>query len=159
MASVTDEWIPDKDHWILYQRLTLKHPLSIRSLYVLLVGPSAQAALRLSAELAGDDSSVTAALSLGVLGGTYILGDAEAKDRPAASSISTGMTEERDGLISDVGAWIGSADLGSSSAVIKNPILLKAWKVITWRWRLSWRSTHLLDCFGCRQDQPSGACL
>ena len=46
----------------------------------------------------------TAALSLGVLGGTCILGDAEAKDRPAASSISTGMTEERGGLISDMGA-------------------------------------------------------
>ena len=45
-----------------------------------------------------------AALSLGVLGGTCMLGDAEAKDRPAASSINTGMTEERDGLISDMGA-------------------------------------------------------
>ena len=33
-----------------------------------------------------------------------MLGDAEAKDRPAASSISTGMTEERGGLISDMGA-------------------------------------------------------
>ena len=34
--------------------------------------------------------------------------------------------------------WIGSADLWSSSAVIKNPnpILQKVWKVITWRWRL-----------------------
>ena len=47
---------------------------------------------------------MSAALSLGVLGGTYILGGAEAKDRPAASSISTGMTEEKDGLISDMGA-------------------------------------------------------
>ena len=47
---------------------------------------------------------MTAALSLGVLGGTCILGDAEAKDRLAASFISTGMTEERDGLISEVGA-------------------------------------------------------
>ena len=45
-----------------------------------------------------------AAPSLGVLGGTYILGDAEAKDRPAASSISTRMTEETDVLISDMGA-------------------------------------------------------
>ena len=32
--------------------------------------------------------------------------------------------------------WIGSAQLWSSSIVIKNPILQKAWKVITWRWRL-----------------------
>ena len=32
--------------------------------------------------------------------------------------------------------WIGSAELLSCSVVIKNPILLKAWKVITWRWRL-----------------------
>ena len=45
-----------------------------------------------------------AALSLGVLGGTCTLGDAEVKDRPAALSISTEMTEERDGLISDMGA-------------------------------------------------------
>ena len=59
------------------------------------------------------------------------------KDRPAASSISTGMTGESDGLISIwANSWIGSADFGSSSALIKNPILLKAWKVITWRWRL-----------------------
>ena len=46
------------------------------------------------------------ALSLGVLGGTCILGGVEAKDRPAASSINTGMTEERDGLISDMGALL-----------------------------------------------------
>ena len=45
-----------------------------------------------------------AALSLGARGGICILGGAEAKDRPAASSINTGMTEERDGLISDMGA-------------------------------------------------------
>ena len=37
---------------------------------------------------------------MGVLGVTCILGDAEAKDRPAASSISTGMIGQRDGLIS-----------------------------------------------------------
>jgi len=37
---------------------------------------------------------------LGVLGGICILGGAEAKGQPVASSISTGMTEERDGLIS-----------------------------------------------------------
>ena len=43
---------------------------------------------------------------MGVLGGTCILGDAEAKDRPAALSISTGMTEERDGLISDTGTQL-----------------------------------------------------
>ena len=45
-----------------------------------------------------------AALSSGVLGSTYILGDAEAKDRPAASSISTGMIGQRDGLISGLDA-------------------------------------------------------
>ena len=33
-------------------------------------------------------------------------------------------------------SWIGSTALWSSSVVIKNPILQKAWKVITWRWRL-----------------------
>ena len=72
-----------------------------------------------------------------VLGGTCILGGAEAKDRPAASSISTGMTGERDGLISDIGALLNRLRiLWFSSAVIKNPIFQKAWKVITWRWRL-----------------------
>ena len=43
---------------------------------------------------------------MGARGGIYILGGAEAKDRPVASSISTGMTEERDGLISDMGAQL-----------------------------------------------------
>ena len=33
-------------------------------------------------------------------------------------------------------SWIGSEALWSSSVVFKNPILQKAWKVITWRWRL-----------------------
>ena len=33
-------------------------------------------------------------------------------------------------------SWIGSGSLWSSSVVITNPILHKAWKVITWRWRL-----------------------
>ena len=47
---------------------------------------------------------MTEALSLGVLGGTCILGDVELKDRPSALSIGTGMTEERGGLISDMGA-------------------------------------------------------
>ena len=47
------------------------------------------------------------------------------------------MAEERGGLSAIwAHSWIGSTDLGSSSAVIKNPILLKAWKLITWRWRL-----------------------
>ena len=74
---------------------------------------------------------------MGVLGGICILGGAEAKDRPAASSISTGMTGERDGLISDIGALLDRVrKLWFSSAVIKNPIFQKAWKVITWRWRL-----------------------
>ena len=44
---------------------------------------------------------------MGVLGGTCILGGVVVKDRPAASSTSTGMTEERDGLISDMGVWLG----------------------------------------------------
>ena len=43
---------------------------------------------------------------MGARGGISILGGAEAKDRPVASSISTGMTEERDGLISDMGAQL-----------------------------------------------------
>ncbi len=57
-------------------------------------------------------------------------------------------------------SWIGSAYLGSSSAVIKNPTLLKALKVITWRWRLQ---LVIKAPFGLlwvgRQDQPSGSCL
>ena len=32
--------------------------------------------------------------------------------------------------------WIGSEQLWSSSIVVNNSILQKAWKVITWRWRL-----------------------
>ena len=43
---------------------------------------------------------------MGVPGGTCILGGAELKDRPVASSISTGMTEERDGVISDMGVLL-----------------------------------------------------
>ena len=43
---------------------------------------------------------------MGALGGTCILGGAEAKDRFADSSIRIGMTEERDGLISDMGALL-----------------------------------------------------
>ena len=78
-----------------------------------------------------------AGLFSGVLGGTCILGGAEAKDRPAASSISTGMIGQRDGLISGLDASLDRVNtLWSSSEVIKNPILQKAWKVITWRWRL-----------------------
>ena len=41
--------------------------------------------------------------ALAVLG-LAVLGGVEGNDRPAASSISTGMTEERDGLISEIGA-------------------------------------------------------
>ena len=40
----------------------------------------------------------------GVHGGICILGGAEAKDRPAASSISTGMIGQKDGLISGLDA-------------------------------------------------------
>ena len=43
-----------------------------------------------------------AALSLGFLCGTPILGGAEAQDRPASGSINTGMKGEGDGLISDL---------------------------------------------------------
>ena len=45
-----------------------------------------------------------AGLFSGVHGGICILGGAEAKDRPAASSISTGMIGQRDGLISGLDA-------------------------------------------------------
>ena len=45
-----------------------------------------------------------AGLSMGALGGICILGGAVAKDRPAASSISTGMIGQRDGLISGLDA-------------------------------------------------------
>jgi hypothetical protein len=45
-----------------------------------------------------------AVLSSGVLGGTFILGGAVARDRPAALSINTGVTGERDGVISNMGA-------------------------------------------------------
>ena len=41
---------------------------------------------------------------MGALGGTCILGDAEAKVRPAASFISTEMLGQRDGLISGLDA-------------------------------------------------------
>ena len=44
-----------------------------------------------------------AVLSSGVLGGTCILGGAEGRDQPAALSINTEVTEERDGVISDMG--------------------------------------------------------
>ena len=47
-----------------------------------------------------------AVLSSGVLGGTCILGGAVARDRPAALSINTDVTEERDGVISDVSAQL-----------------------------------------------------
>ena len=47
------------------------------------------------------------------------------------------MIGQRDGLISGLDASLDRVNtLWSSSAVIKNPILQKAWKVITWRWRL-----------------------
>ena len=47
------------------------------------------------------------------------------------------MTGEGDGLIAIWAyCWIRSTNLWSSSIVIKHPILQKAWKVITWRWRL-----------------------
>jgi hypothetical protein len=45
-----------------------------------------------------------AARSSGVLGSICILGGAEARDRPAALSINTGVTGERDGVISNMGA-------------------------------------------------------
>ena len=43
---------------------------------------------------------------MGVLGGTCILGGVEAKDRPAAWSINTGMTGERDTVISAMDALL-----------------------------------------------------
>ncbi len=47
------------------------------------------------------------------------------------------MTGESDGLISAMGALLDRVLITLvSSLVIKNPILQKAWKVITWRWRL-----------------------
>ena len=47
------------------------------------------------------------------------------------------MTGERDGLISTLDLLLDRlCNIWSSSAVIKNSILHKAWKVITWRWRL-----------------------
>ena len=47
------------------------------------------------------------------------------------------MTGEIDGLISAMGALLDRVRTTlPSSIVIKNPILQKAWKVITWRWRL-----------------------
>ena len=104
---------------------------------------------------------MTAALSLGVLGGTCILGDVELKDRPAALSISTGMTEERGGLISDMGAqldrvrgsWVQLSrdqEPDPSEGLEGHHLALAAsagdqcsfWPVV-----------------GGRQDQPSGSCL
>ena len=47
------------------------------------------------------------------------------------------MRGERDGLISATGTLVDrSTEHCSSSAVIKNSILQKAWNIITWRWRL-----------------------
>ena len=84
-------------------------PLSIRSVYVLVVVVLSAwvlgAALRLSVEFAGWWVRwAMAVLSSGVLGGTCILGGAEGRDRPAAWSINTEVTEERDGVISDMSA-------------------------------------------------------
>ena len=83
--------------------------LTIRSLYVLLVVLLSAwvlgAALRLSAEFAGWWVRwAMAVLSSVVLGGICILGVAEARHRPAAWSINTEVTEERDGVISNMGA-------------------------------------------------------
>ena len=104
---------------------------------------------------------MTAALSLGVLGGTCILGDVELKYRPAALSISTGMTEERGGLISDMGALLDRVrttflqlncdqERNPSEGLEGHHLALAAsagdqcsfWPVV-----------------GGRQDQPSGSCL
>ena len=98
---------------------------------------------------------------MGVLGGTCILGDAEAKDRPAASSISTGMTEERDGLISDMGAkldrvrrsWVQlSRDQESdpSEGLEGHHLAVEV---------AAGDQFSLWSVVGGRQDQPSGTCL
>ena len=88
----------------LLSRWTLLGIRCLFGLYVLLVVVLSAwvlgAALRLGRSWP-DDPLARLRLA-GVSSGACILGDAEAKDRPAASSISTGMTEERDGLISDV---------------------------------------------------------
>ena len=102
-----------------------------------------------------------AALSLGVLGGTCILGGVEAKDRPVASSISTGMTEERDGLISDMGAqldrvrrsWVQlSRDQESdpSEGLEGHHLAVEV---------AAGDQFSLWTVVGGRQDQPSGTCL
>ena len=101
------------------------------------------------------------ALPLGVLSCTWILGCAEVKDRPAASSISTGMTEERDGLISDMGAylyrvprsWVQlSRDQESDpSEGLEGHHL--AVEVAAGDQRTLWTSV------GGRQEQPCGSCF
>ena len=78
-----------------------------------------------------------AGLFLGVLGGICILGGAEAKDRPAVSSISTWMIGQRDGLISGLAA---SLDRVPRPLVQLSrdpePHLSEGLEGITWRWRL-----------------------
>ena len=102
-----------------------------------------------------------AARSLGVLGGTCIPVGAVVKDRPAASSINTGMTEERDGLISDMGAqldrvrrpWVQlSRDQESdpSEGLAGHHLAVEV---------AAGDQCSLWTAVGGRQDQPIGACL
>ena len=47
------------------------------------------------------------------------------------------MTRGQDGGISDMGTSLDRVDIPlPSSDVIKNSVVRKAWKVLTWRWRL-----------------------
>ena len=102
-----------------------------------------------------------AVLSLGVLGGTCILGGVEAKDRPAASSINTGMTEERDGLISDMGAQLdrvrrSSVQLSRDQESDPSEDLEGHHLAVE---VAAGDQCSLWTAVGCRQDQPSCARL
>ena len=101
------------------------------------------------------------ALSLGVLGGTCILGGVEAKDRPAAWSINTGMTGERDRVISAMDALLDRVritlvQLNRDQAPDPSKGLEGHHLAVAVAAR---NQGTIWFAVGGRQDQPSGACL
>ena len=102
-----------------------------------------------------------AGLFSGVHGGICILGGAEARDRPAASSISTGMIGQRDGLISGLDA---SLDRVTSPLVQlsrnQEPDPAEGLESHYLEVAVAARSQCTLrTAVGGRQDHTSGACL
>ena len=102
-----------------------------------------------------------AALFSDVLGGICILGGAEAKDRPVASSISTGMIGQRDGLTSDIDALVDRVcnplvQLSRDPEPHPSEDLEGYYLEVASAARTQ---CTLWTAVGGRQDQPSGACL